>query len=37
MDLVLSYQAFISGSKVRLLMVAALKLGKGGHTGWDLR
>jgi hypothetical protein len=37
MDLVLSYQAFISGSKVRLLMVAALKLGKRGHTGWDLR
>lgn len=30
---VLSYQACISGLKVRLQMVARLKLGKEGHTG----
>jgi hypothetical protein len=33
MGLALSYQAFLSGLKVRLLMVAALKLGKRGYTG----
>lgn len=33
MGLVLSYQAFIGGLRVRLLMVAALKLGNKERTG----
>lgn len=37
MGLALSYQVFISGLKVRRLMVAVLKLGKKGYTGQDLR
>jgi len=37
MGLVLSCQTFISGLRARLQTVAALKLGKEGHTGWELR